>query len=276
MERIFAFGSNNGKYTSHALFPYRTLLSHSPDKGPYSWGFGYSKPHEELILKRRPFHLDGFNMFEPIEHNPISCGIGNMQTTECSRPLNDIMPFRYHDWFFAMLGSSLREHIIKGWLSGTLPAFLKRNIRGQSEQEHVFHLFLSYLHDSGILNAYSFPEELLATALTRTYDTWQLFLQDAGIENPRSAFVLTDGRAIIAMASHEDLMGYKFINGIHGCAYCRSTHPVDSGLRDHSDLRAVFLMADQNLVPQEFGLSPLPSDKIIQFDGKELKFLTKQ
>ena len=117
--------------------------------------------------------------------------------------------------------------------------FLKRNIRGQSEPEHVFHLFLSYLYDAGIINAYQYPIEMLANALARTYETWQLFLQDAGIENPRAAFVLTNGRSIIAMASHEDLMGYKFIHGLESCAYCRASHPDDeTPPRSHPDLKA--------------------------------------
>ena len=32
------------------------------------------------------------------------------------------------------------------------PAFLRRNIRGRSPSEHLFHLFLAFLHDAGILD----------------------------------------------------------------------------------------------------------------------------
>ena len=185
------------------------------------------------------------------------------------------MPFRYHDWFFSMIGGSERESIIRSWLSGTLPPFLKRNLRGNSEQEHVFHLFLSYLYDAGIINAYQYPNEALANALARTHETWQLFLQDAGIANPRCAFVLTNGRMILAMASHDDIMGYKSITGLKGCPYCRDHSHGDEGAKDHIDLRATFLMADLDLAPQEFGLAPLPSGKLLLFDGSQPTLLNK-
>ena len=40
-------------------------------------------------------------------------------------------------------------------IDSPLPGFLRRSIKGKSPAEHVFHVFLSLLHDSGQLNDYN-------------------------------------------------------------------------------------------------------------------------
>jgi hypothetical protein len=276
MERIFSFASSNPKLTAHGIYSYRNLLSGKAANAPYNWGFSFIKPTEEIVLKRRPFHLETFDIFDILKHHNVIKGIGNIASTEKAIPLSETPPFRYKSWFFTMIGESKKNHKISSWLLGTLPPFLKRNMSGTSEKEHLFHLFLSYLHDSGIISAYKFPPIELITALSKTQETWENLHKDAGIENSRSVIIVTNGRLIAAMASHENIAGFRYNDGFSdACPYCRDTTSTDSEIKGHPDLKSLFLHADLKTDPRDYGLSPLDPDKILLFQNEQLEFFNK-
>jgi hypothetical protein len=267
MEKVFAIASSHPNLCRHSIYPYRTILKYEPEQGPYSWGFAYnSKPPLEISSKRRPNHLDGVNFFETLKHHPVALGMGNIKSSKKNSSLNNTMPFRYRSWFFSMTGKNHENQKINNWLSGTLPPFLKRNIQGNSEQELVFHLFLSYLYDSGLINAYDFPISDIISAICKTCDTWQLFCKDTGEEESPGVFIISNGRFLLVMASHDNIAGYKYIDGIHNfCPYCRDTSYDEAPPRTHEDLKTLFVLGDLETNPREYGLSPVQKDKILVF-----------
>lgn len=263
MERIFGFASSNGSLTAHGLYPWRKIMEADGASGPWACGFAYCKPQDDVILKRRPYNLDSINFYDPLMHNSIYMGIARIQGVNHSQSLNNTCPFRYRNWHFTMMGSSQHSHKINDWLSGSLPPYLKRNITGNTESEHVFHLFLSYLYDAGIVNAWDYSTETLALALSGTLETWKIFTADAGVENPRAVIIAHNSRSLIAVSTVPDLLGIKKFDGITGdCAYCRDHTLLDTP-KQHPDFKGLFLMAEEGETPGEHGLSSAKANEII-------------
>ena len=61
-------------------------------------------------------------------------------------------PFRYRQWLFAQTGTVSEFDQVRERLIASVPEFLRSGIRGETDAEVVFHVFLSFLHDAGRLN----------------------------------------------------------------------------------------------------------------------------
>src|SRR3990170_1236754 len=57
--------------------------------------------------------------------------------------LENAQPFRFRQWVFCHSGAVERFAAIQTGMLESVPDFLRRNIRGQTDSEHVFHLFLA-------------------------------------------------------------------------------------------------------------------------------------
>jgi len=75
-----------------------------------------------------------------------------------------------------------------------MPDYLSRNIRGATAPEHVFHLFLAFLHDSGKLDDPNVRPADVASALRATYASLEQF---ARAPVPLDVIV-TNGRCLLA------------------------------------------------------------------------------
>ncbi len=79
----------------------------------------------------------------------------------------DADPFRFRSWLFGSISDvsaaafeAVRERVLE-----STPAFLRRNVRGLSPSEHIFHLFLAFLHDAGLLDQPTPPPTAVHVAL---------------------------------------------------------------------------------------------------------------
>src|SRR3954451_25019030 len=61
-------------------------------------------------------------------------------------------PFRYRQWLFAQTGTLPMFDSIGERLVQSVPEFLRSSIRGETDAEILFYVFLSFLHDAGRLN----------------------------------------------------------------------------------------------------------------------------
>ncbi|MBN2723895.1 MAG: hypothetical protein JXR95_07500 [Deltaproteobacteria bacterium] len=265
MERIFGFATSNGNLTAHGIYPYRKSLQLSGENAPVQCGFAYFKPQDDVILKRRPYHLDSVNFWEPLIHNNISMGIGKISSASNGQSLVNTCPFRYRNWYFAMMGKSRNISKINDWLIGSLPPYLKRNISGNTETEHVFHLFLSYLYDGGIINSWDYNPDSIASSLRGTLDTWKLFASDAGEDDIDAVIIAGNSRTLIAVSTGSNRLGMKKIDGITGeCAYCRDKL-FDEKPHQHPDFNGIYLLAEAGDTPGDHGLFTVNPDEIILF-----------
>ena len=138
---------------------------------------------------------------------------------------------------------------VRDALLESVPGFLRRNIRGRSPSEHVFHLFLAYLHDAGILDQPLPDTAQVRIALQGTLAFLnRLVAAEGGGSDGHGielALVATNGRSLIATAMAHP-MQFLRVDGIVDCPVCQGhRHTEGDGRRiSHDGLRAVVIGAD--------------------------------
>src|SRR4051812_5648717 len=120
--------------------------------GPLSWGIGFYQGGE-VLLRRRPSDdrsaLDVARLAKDLRSD-LTIGHVRAATVGSSRTENT-HPFRYREWLFAHTGSIERYGAIRERLLESIPEFLRKNIRGDTDSEVLFHVVLSFLFDAGRL-----------------------------------------------------------------------------------------------------------------------------
>jgi predicted glutamine amidotransferase len=126
------------------------------------WGIGFYQGGE-ILLKRRP--LDDraeIKMTDITRDVRADVAVAQIRLATVG-PLRteNTHPFRYRTWLFANTGTVDAFATLRGRLAESLPQFLQRDVRGETDSELVFHLFLSFLHDAAQLDR---PQVDAATA----------------------------------------------------------------------------------------------------------------
>lgn len=117
------------------------------------WGVGFHQAGE-ILLKRRPIDERGeVSPADIIRDVRADTLIAHVRLATVGAPRTEnTHPFRYRQWLFANTGTVESFTKLRGRLAEQLPQFLARNVRGETDSELFFHLFLSFLHDAGQLD----------------------------------------------------------------------------------------------------------------------------
>ena len=130
------------------------------------WGVGFYQGGE-ILLKRRPLDDRAEIKMTDITHDiraDVALAQIRLATVGPLRTENT-HPFRYRTWLFANTGTVEAFATLRGRLAESLPQFLQRDVRGETDSELVFHLFLSFLHDAGQLDRPHVEAPVAAAAL---------------------------------------------------------------------------------------------------------------
>jgi predicted glutamine amidotransferase len=123
-----------------------------PDVTP-GWGVGFYQAGE-ILLKRRPIderaEIRIVDLTRDVRADTLLAHV-RLATVGAPRTENT-HPFRYRQWLFASTGTVESFARLRGRLTEQLPTFLHRDVRGETDSELIFHLFLSFLHDVGELD----------------------------------------------------------------------------------------------------------------------------
>ena len=138
-----------------AKFETTAVRTHNADaEKPWGWGIGFYHSGE-LLLKRRPLDekttLTLDEMIEDVRADILLAHIRH--ATVGALRTSNTHPFRYGQWMFADTGTVDGFGDMRNQLYESLPQFLKRSLRGETDSELLFHLFLSFLHDGALLDA---------------------------------------------------------------------------------------------------------------------------
>ena len=122
-------------------------------------------------------------------------------------------PFRYRQWLFAQTGTLPSFESIRERLVASVPEFLRSSIRGETDAEILFYVFLSFLHDAGRLN-----DALMAIRRTFAMRSARASPSSTGWR-PRSAarrrqvnVMVSDGENVFALHRGAQ-MGYRVFSG---------------------------------------------------------------
>jgi glutamine amidotransferase len=159
MARLFGLIGNRPDLAARVLalesdaLAVRTRTVLTPNGSPLGWGLGFYQGGE-VLMRRRPLDehdvIDLAQLGSDVRADVLlghvrSATVGTLRT-------ENTHPFRYRQWLFAQTGTLDRFEAMRERLVSTVPAFLRGNVRGDTDAELVFHVFLSFLHDAGTLD----------------------------------------------------------------------------------------------------------------------------
>lgn len=173
MARLFGLIGNRADLAGRVLELERATLAvprEALGAASVSWGMGFYQGGEVLI-RRRPNDdrrdLDVAALAKDLRSDLI---VGHVRAaTVGSLRAENTHPFRYREWLFAHTGSIERYPLVRPRLLESIPDFLQRNLRGDTDSEILFHVALSFLHDAGRLqDGAAVDARAVMNALTRT------------------------------------------------------------------------------------------------------------
>ncbi len=218
--KLFACMCNQPQRLAAALAPVRATLVAQP---PISrWGLGYIQGGDVLLVRTPKASTVQVDLAGPLSEIATDCAIA--QSVHDARGLysgtDNTPPFRYRRWLFAQSGVEL---MVKGpngnvpvahsgdataKLLEHVPEYLRRNIKGRTPSEVIFHVFLSMLHDEGNIDDPNLPTAATRRALAATL---KLVSAELGkLDVPPGQLVmgnvaLTNGRSMVVAHLDEPL-----------------------------------------------------------------------
>ena len=127
------------------------------------WGLGYVQASQVLLSRNPRPEPAGLDFAAAIEQVTSDYIVGWAATEDGMKGSPNTQPFRFRSWIYAQTGASALEDIKP--LTEHMPGYLQRSIRGKTDAEVFFHLFLAMLHDSGKLNDPDLDPDVIRLAL---------------------------------------------------------------------------------------------------------------
>jgi glutamine amidotransferase len=290
MSRLVAMVCNDPSRVRCVLRPAQDALVATPDpverpRGYDAWGIGFYQGGEVLLMRRPQPTLGPVDFAAVAGELRTDTFIAHARAATVGDNRNEnTHPFRFRSWLFAHHGTlpgfgpaagtsdparpSPQQLALTETLLAEIPDFLRRNLRGQTDSELLFHLFLTRLHEAGQLDV---PEVRLADAeeaLLVTVRRLDHVLKKRGLDpHALGAVALANGRFLLAAARGPILWRFG-IDGVKDCAECREPGP-DNRYKpvDHDHLRAVLLISDVGEAP---AFSAVPDGSLVSV-ARDLK-----
>lgn len=247
MSHLISYVGNEPENMACALFSARNALySASPADG---WGLGFVQGGDVLLQKRprvAAVEVDIYGLVKDLHADAFVARVGLGR--DGNTTAEDADPFRYRSWLFGSVGELAQQafEAVRERLLESVPDFLRRNIRGRSMSEHVFHLFLAFLHDVGSLDTPSPSPKVVQGALRNSLAFVDKLLEGSGAPSGQLALVATNGRCFVA-ANGARPMRYLHVDGVSDCPmpHGRADHDRDGRRIPHEGLRAVIVEANR-------------------------------
>jgi predicted glutamine amidotransferase len=213
MARLFGFVGNRADLGARVLELEGKALEVVAKGATLGWGLGFYQAGE-VLLRRRPIderaEIDVASLAKDLRADVLighvrAATVGNLRT-------ENTHPFRYRQWLFAHTGTvdgyrSMRERLIE-----SLPEFLRRNVRGDTDSELLFHLFLSFLHDAGHLASGAVDPQATRAALRSTLSLIDRLRAAEGETVGEMNLLVTDGEHMVG-AHRRATMAYRVVKG---------------------------------------------------------------
>lgn len=193
--KLFACMCNQPQRLLAALAPVRPVLVAQP---PVSrWGMGYIQGGDVLLVRTPKGSEVPVDLASPLDEIKTDCAIAQAVIADSYSGTDNTPPFRFRRWMFAQSGSAaldatalrLVEHI---------PEYLRRNLKGRTPSELIFHVFLAMLHDEGNIDDPNLPPAAQRRALSATLKLVRAELARTGKPDVALGNVaLTNGRSMV-------------------------------------------------------------------------------
>jgi predicted glutamine amidotransferase len=213
MARLFGLIGNRADLAGRVLASEREALTVQSPTGQLGWGIGFYQGGE-VLMRRRPIDdhasIDVAKVAGDVRADLLvghvrSATIGSLRT-------ENTHPFRYRQWLFAQTGTLPSFDSIRERLIASVPEFLRSSIRGETDAEILFYVFLSFLHDAGRLNDALMKPSQVRDALRSCVAVVDGMAAEVGGDPAKVNLVASDGENIFALARGAQ-MGYRVFAG---------------------------------------------------------------
>jgi hypothetical protein len=256
VSHLVAYYGNEPENVACALFSARSALSRRERNGSslaHGFGLGFVQAGDVLLQKRPRTVSAEVDLYGSTKDTRADAFIGRIGLSHDGNTMaEDSDPFRFRSWLFGSIAGvpeaafdAIRDRVLE-----STPAFLRRNIRGHSFSEHLFHLFLAFLHDAGILDQPTPAPATVLLALQSSLTFVERLLTGDGGAPLELALTTTNGRCFVA-ASFGYPMRYLDVEGISDCPVCQARDEHVDGRRAgrrvrHESLRAFIVEASRD------------------------------
>jgi predicted glutamine amidotransferase len=208
--KLIACMCNQPQRLTAALAPVRPTLVAQP---PISrWGLGYIQGGDVLLVRTPRASTTPVDLAAPLTELKTDCAIAQA-VRDAGSPLggtDNTPPFRFRRWMYAQTGlldAQLAE--LAPRLLEHIPEYLRRNIKGRTPAELIFHVFLSMLHDEGNIDDPNLPAPATRRALAATLRLVMSELEKMGRTGetavPMGNVALSNGRSMVIAHLDEPL-----------------------------------------------------------------------
>ncbi|MEM6962315.1 MAG: class II glutamine amidotransferase [Myxococcota bacterium] len=259
MAGLIAYVSNRRDRLSNVLHQERRIVSTLAAEPAAAWGIGFYQDGE-VLHKKRPMTSDHEIDWDEVASNVRSdCAVIHLRKpTVGDFRAENIHPFRMRRWLFAHDGTIHGFDAIRDRVLHSLPDFLRRNIRGNTDSEAFFHVILSFLHSSGQLDRLDIDEHDLLESLRSSIARIDGLTDEIGAERSALNFALTQGASMV-LVRRGPAMAYTTRVGLDETQSQEST-PKTS---DPQAVRYVLALSLADAPPADFQLIPEDSALLI-------------
>jgi len=214
MARLFGIIGNRPDLTARVLAFEEAALRARAKGVPLGWGLGFYQGGE-VLMRRRPIderpELDVAKLASDVRADLI---IGHVRhATVGALRTENTHPFRYRQWLFAQTGTVPEFEQVRERLVASVPDFLRGDVRGETDAEMMFHVYLSFLHDGGRLNDGVVEEALAREALRSSLAVVDGMTAEVGGEAGKLNLMVSNGEYIVAVHRSDAPMRLRLFNG---------------------------------------------------------------
>jgi len=213
MARLFGLIGNRADLGGRVLAHESAGLRVNAGSGPLGWGIGFYQGGE-VLMRRRP--LDDRPVIDVSElagdvRADVLVGHVRAATVGALRTENT-HPFRYRQWLFAQTGTLGMFDAVRERLVSSVPEFLRSDIRGETDAEVFFHVFLSFLHDAGRLGDSVVEAGFVREALRSSLALVDGMIAEVGGEPAALNLIVSNGDHLVAVHRAQK-MAYRTLRG---------------------------------------------------------------
>ncbi len=244
MSQWLAYMGSDPSLVRYALYQ---VQENVPELEPEeSWGLGYEQ-ESQMLVRKEPQRSRGPVALLPVALDLRTRGFvghagwrGGPRIPECTQP------HRWRSWLGAVAGTLPDLGPGRAQMIQALPDFLRRNVRGQSDDEVFFHRFLQHLRqEAGSIQRPVLQTEPMVAALRSTVAEIRALAREH--ETPcNAALVVTNSRHTL-VCSLGTPVGVRQMEGIPAsCVPEGDPMALGSRLRKvlRPDFRSLVLLAD--------------------------------
>jgi predicted glutamine amidotransferase len=216
MARLFAMIGNRPDLGPRVLAAEGEALRARSKGAPLGWGIGFYQAGE-VLMRRRPIderpEIDIAAWSADVRADLVVGHVRN--ATVGALRTENTHPFRYRQWMFAQTGTVTLFDQVRERLLASVPEFLRAGIRGDTDSELLFHVFLSFLHDAGRLNQGVDDPPMVRDALRSTITVIDGMTAEVGGEPAQLNLLVTNGEFVVAVhrAREDREMRYRTYSG---------------------------------------------------------------